>query len=161
MSDPNAYVNTFIDTSVGMLHEYLGQMLQLKTQIKLANDLIVEKDQQIASLLSAKQELDELRILRDKYTELEKNFHAVSTKASHFDSMIGQVNQLKQDLITVTNEKASLEAKLVDHESILKERDELSKKVTKLSGLANITKKKSPPKTKETDKPVEIEANDF
>ena len=50
MSDAQQkFINLYVDKAVGMLHEYLGTIIQLKTQLQMANDLIQEKDQVIAS----------------------------------------------------------------------------------------------------------------
>jgi chromosome segregation ATPase len=54
MSDPNKFINTYIDTTIATLHEYVGSSLQLKTQLKIANDLLIEKDSAIAQLINEK-----------------------------------------------------------------------------------------------------------
>ena len=54
MSDPNKFINTYIDTTIATLHEYVGSSLQLKTQLKLANDLLLERDAAISKLTDEK-----------------------------------------------------------------------------------------------------------
>ena len=44
MSDSNKFVNSYIETCMNTLQENLANIVQLKTQLKLANDLIAEKD---------------------------------------------------------------------------------------------------------------------
>ena len=69
MSDPNKFINTYIDTTIATLHEYVGSSLQLKTQLKLANDLLVEKDATIAQLTDEK-DTSLSRLINEKDAEL-------------------------------------------------------------------------------------------
>ena len=61
MSDSSAYVNTYLDHAMGMIHENITQVLQLRTQAKLATDLVKQKDEIIAKL---QEELDTCKIGR-------------------------------------------------------------------------------------------------
>ena len=51
MSDSNKFVNSYIETCMNTLQENLASIVQLKTQLKLANDLIAEKDAVIGNML--------------------------------------------------------------------------------------------------------------
>ena len=42
--DSSKFVNAYIDNAMGMIHEQTALVLQLKTQAKVANDIIAEKD---------------------------------------------------------------------------------------------------------------------
>lgn len=135
MSDTNAYVNAYIDNAVGMIHENVNAILQLKTQIKIANDIIKEKDGVIGSLMSqlesSKVDSSEMLDLRDKAKRWEESFNTMATKASHIDTALAQIAQMKSEI---------------------KERDA---KITKLEEKLNLTKKTINTK----NKPVAIAGN--
>lgn len=97
--DQNNYINTYIDIAVGQLHEYLNTSLQLKTQAKLANDLIQEKDQVIGSL---KNQLDsiqnndnDVQIAKDQAKHWEDSYHAMLNKAAHMETLLNQLKEMK------------------------------------------------------------------
>ena len=49
MSDQGKFINTYIDVLIGTIHETLNSTFQLKTQLKIANDLLAEKDDLLKS----------------------------------------------------------------------------------------------------------------
>lgn len=109
------FINTYIDIIIGTLHEYLNSNLQLKTQIKVANDLILEKDGVISSL---SQQLEEIRNSTTNaenatsalQAEMDKvladaklwqdSYHASQNKLSHMDTLTRQVSEMKNEIIT-------------------------------------------------------------
>jgi len=116
MSDSNAYVNAYIDHAIGMIHENVNVVLQLKTQLKMANDLLSEKDAVIGSLMSKldsyKIDSEEMADLRDKAQRWEESFNTMSTKASHIDTALGQIAQMKAEIKQRDAKIAKLEEKL-------------------------------------------------
>lgn len=54
MSDSGKYINTYIDNAISVSHDFMVQVIQLKTQLKIANDLVLEKDQVISTLTKEK-----------------------------------------------------------------------------------------------------------
>lgn len=101
MSDGQSkYVNTYIDTAVGTIHEYLGLTLQLKTQIKVANDIIREKDDLIAALRNQVEENRktdfEFNKAKDDARKWEEQFNAMKNKVSHMDSLMAQIGDMKR-----------------------------------------------------------------
>ena len=50
MTDQSAYVNAYLENTVAMLHDQLNQIIQLKTQVKLSENLLSQKDSTIAEL---------------------------------------------------------------------------------------------------------------
>ena len=116
MSDSNAYVNAYIDHAIGMIHENVNVVLQLKTQLKMANELLAEKDAAIGSLMSQldsfKIDSDEMTDLRDKAQRWEESFNTMSTKASHIDTALGQIAQMKAEIKQRDAKIAKLEEKL-------------------------------------------------
>lgn len=116
MSDSNAYVNAYIDHAIGMIHENVNVVLQLKTQLKMANELLAEKDAVIGSLMSKldsyKIDSEEMADLRDKAQRWEESFNTMSTKASHIDTALGQIAQMKAEIKQRDAKIAKLEEKL-------------------------------------------------
>jgi len=50
MSDSSAFVNSYIENAIGMLHENISTILQLKTQTKLSNDIAKAKVEEVIKL---------------------------------------------------------------------------------------------------------------
>lgn len=113
MSDPNKFINTYIDTAIATLHEYVGSSLQLKTQLKLANDLLIERDATIAQLsseienlrtnYSANQENSdsvkaELLSCQDRLRIAEESHAAIKNKLTHMDTLLNQVTEMKREI---------------------------------------------------------------
>ena len=116
MSNSNAYVNAYIDYAIGMIHENVNVVLQLKTQLKIANDLLLEKDAVIGSLMSQleshKSNTDEMSDLRDKARRWEESFNIMTIKASHIDTALAQISQMKAEIRERDTEIANLKDKL-------------------------------------------------
>lgn len=116
MSDANKYMNAYIDHAIGMIHENINVVLQLKTQLKMANELLAEKDAAIGSLMSQlnsyKVDSDEISELRDNARRLEESFNTMATKASHIDTALGQIAQMKAEIKQRDAKIAKLEEKL-------------------------------------------------
>jgi chromosome segregation ATPase len=116
MSDSNAYVNAYIDHAVGMIHENVNVVLQLKTQVKITNDLLSEKDAVIGSLMSQLESLknnaDEMADLRENARRWEESFNTMATKASHIDTALGQIAQMKAEIKDRDAKIVKLEEKL-------------------------------------------------
>lgn len=131
MSD-SKFINTYIDVIIGTLHENLNTVLQLKTQQKLVNDLIQEKDEVISSLQNqittlsqsdesnkyAKDNLsNEIEELRKNAKIWEDSYNAMKNKISHMDTLTNQLNQYKQDIISKNNEIESLKTEIANLKS--------------------------------------------
>lgn len=170
MSD-SKFFNTYIDVIIGTLHEQLNTVLQLKTQQKITNDLIREKDEVIASLQqqiqslsesdesnrSAKDSLSaEMESLRNNAKIWEDSYNGMKNKISHMDTLTNQLNQFKQDLIAKNNEIESVKGQFI--KDLEKKNDEINHLKTEIANL------KSKPTTKESQKetvkpPVKEEIN--
>lgn len=158
MSD-SKFINTYIDVIIGTLHEHLNTILQLKTQQKITNDLIREKDEVISSLetklqsLSESEEtsrfdrdtlLAEAESLRTNAKIWEESYTAMKNKISHMDTLTNQLNQFKQDIIAKTNEIETVKAQFIK---------ELEKKNNEIFNLkSEIATLKGKPAPKETKK---------
>jgi chromosome segregation ATPase len=116
MSDINKFMNTYVDHAVGMIHENISLILQLKTQIKIANDLILEKDAAIGSLTSQlesnKVSGDEMSVLRDQARHWEEAHNSMSNRVSHLDTALSQIAQMKKEILDRDDKISKLEEKL-------------------------------------------------
>lgn len=138
MTDSNAYINAYVDNSVGMLHEYVTMVLQLKTQLKVTGDMVAEKDATISSLREqasgvsselqeelnkVKGELESFRSQVGNNNELinqsrsdaikwEKEYNEMKNKMSHMDTLTSQMNEMKKMIIDKDNEINDLKDKL-------------------------------------------------
>ena len=160
MSDPNKFINTYIDTTIATLHEYVGSSLQLKTQLKLANDLLIERDATIAQLTGEIQNISNnftttqddtetmkaaLLSCQDKLKIAEESHTAISSKVSHMDTLLKQLTDMKQEIKNRDDQIASLNADLVAKDtqissnnekidnltSVLADKDKLISELTK------------------------------
>lgn len=116
MSDTNAFVNAYIDHAVGMIHENVSAILQLKAQLKIANDLISEKDVVIGSLSaqleSSKINNDEMSVLRDQARQWEDAHNSMAGRVAHLDTALGQIAQMKKEIQDRDAKIVELEEKL-------------------------------------------------
>ena len=138
MTDQNAYINAYVDNSVGMLHEYVTMVLQLRTQLKIANDMVAEKDATISSLREqvsgvstelqeelnkVKGELESYRSQVGDNNELinksradaikwEQEYNDMKNKVSHMDTLTSQMNEMKKMIIDKDNEIQNLKEQL-------------------------------------------------
>lgn len=121
MSDQK-YVNYYIEHAVGQAHEYLNTILQLKTQLRMANDVVEEKINIIGPLQteieSLRTQLEDSRNQNnnlshsvnqsnDDKRNLEEQLHALQNKVSHMDTLLNQLNDMKR---IIKEKDAELEA---------------------------------------------------
>lgn len=111
MSDNNIYVNAYIDSSIGMIHENVLQVLQLKAQLKVANDLLAAKDASLATLSEQLNEQanqfqnsnlsssSEIHGLRETNRQLEEQYNGALSKLSHMDTLLKQISDMKSEII--------------------------------------------------------------
>ena len=103
MSDSNKFVNSYIETCMNTLQENLANIVQLKTQLKLANDLIAEKDAVIGNML---RELEAKAHVESQYhNAMETNrgmndeLLGLRNKVTHLDTALRQVAEMKTMLL--------------------------------------------------------------
>jgi len=119
MSDPNKFINTYIDVAMATIHEQLSSGLQLKTQLRLTNDVIAEKDRVIASLNTEIENLkkqseelqqaknndntqlnSELEQARNNARVWEESHNVMKNKVAHMDTLLKQVVDMKHEIQT-------------------------------------------------------------
>lgn len=116
MSDANKFVNTYIEFAVNQLHENLNLILQLKTQLKIANDSVAEKDAVITKLTqdleTNKTSNEEMVKLRDQSRKWEEAHNAVANKVSHLDTALAQIAEMKKEVVIRDETIAQLQQEL-------------------------------------------------
>lgn len=146
MSDQTKYINAYVDTAVGILHEQLNLFLQTKAQLKVANDLIQEKDAIIATLQNQ---------LATKTDEFNITNHSLM-EARHWESEYNSMKNKVSHMETLTNQ-------LVDMKRMIQERD---KKIEELEDRLNpkkpvINNNKKKPSSNNNTISATSETNDF
>lgn len=116
MNDANKFVNAYIDIAVGQLHENINSVLQLKAQLKVANDALSEKDAVISKLMQDleinKTDNQEIIKLRDQARKWEDAHNAMVGKVSHLDTALAQIAQMKKDVLDRNETISRLEKEL-------------------------------------------------
>lgn len=127
MTDSNAYINAYVDNSVGMLHEYVTMVLQLKTQLKVTSDMVAEKEATISSfqeelnrinseLNSYKSKLgdnnEQINESRSNAIKWEQEYNDMKNKLSHMDTLTSQMNEMKRIILEKDKEIQKLNSKL-------------------------------------------------
>ena len=110
MVDQGKFINTYIDTIVNSLLEYVKSNLQLQTQVKVGELVIAEKDQIIAGL---QQQINENKVAEDwrvKFEASESNYAAMQSKLSHMDTLLKQVADMKKIILEKDAEIAELKS---------------------------------------------------
>jgi len=143
MSDTN-YMNTYVNLVMETIHSNLNDILQLKTHLKIANDLVSVKDQVISDLNGQIESLrnessrhqndeSEMQKLRENAAVWEQQYNTMINKVSHMDTLTNQYNDLKKQFVDKTNEMDNLNVKYKDYELIKEELDTVKKKLEKLT----------------------------
>lgn len=160
MSDTTEYVNGYLENSIGMLHDYLNQILQLKTQLKLVKDnaakhnaslsdlqeqLRVAKEELETSKSTFKSQLDSsknellqtqtkdnetINKTREEAKKLEQEYNALKNKLNDFDALLKQFNDLK----TLYKDKDT------ENQKLLLELDQMKASVAKKEAKASARK---------------------
>lgn len=141
MSDK--FFNTYVDFAIGTIHEQLAIILQLKTQLKIANDLVLEKDGVINTLTQEKEdfvssvtnETNDLRQqvstidgLRNTINGLTAENESLKVKASHTDTCLNQVAEMKKEIVSRDQKIQEYDKELLIKDNIIKElKEEIEK----------------------------------
>jgi chromosome segregation ATPase len=149
MSDPQKYINAYVDHAMGMIHEQVSTILQLKTQLRLATEIVPEKDALIASL---QEQLDECKNTASGLTKsveeadtIKASYEAIKNKVSHMDALTSQMNEVKNALLTKNNEYDTLKNELdklkLEHATMIGQLSEKEAEIVKLTQLIPPPKK--------------------
>lgn len=109
--DQNRYINAYVDIVIGQLHEMLSNNLQLKTQNRLANEIIQEKDNLIGDMQNqlnvAKNNDNDVQTAKEKAKQWEDSYHTMVNKVAHMETLLNQVKDMKT--IILEKDKTILE----------------------------------------------------
>lgn len=177
MSDPNKYVNYYIENALGMVHEYVNLVLQTKTQARITAEQLSDKDLIIAQLSEQieKNKLDsnQLSQATQNAKSWEDQYNTMKNKVAHMDTLTAQFNDLKNQFVDRNNQVNSLKSEIDRLNELIKEKDEqlkeievlkaeLSEKETKLNKLTKSAERKASKEakavapTKEEDSPNKV-----
>lgn len=171
MSDQGKFINTYIDTIVSTLHEMLSNNLQLKTQIKISGDMLIEKDEHITRLTATIDEFNqnqsnsnqtiqtnnqEISDLRNQLSRLQHDLEVAQGKSTHVDSLLQQIVDMKND---IKAKDSALLGKTIEMEKALQDKEKEIEKL-KVKKAKSLTK---PIETIELNKTTDVvkEKDDF
>jgi TolA-binding protein len=103
------FINAYIDLAVGALHENISTILQLKAQLRVANEIIEDVKKQ---LVESQNNNQIIQTLRDNASRWEQQANALTNKASLVDALTNQVNDMKQQIISKNSEIDELKQKV-------------------------------------------------
>lgn len=129
--DQNQFINTYIDIIINSLLEHVKANLQLQTQVKVNESVVVSKDQIILSLT---QQLNENQIAEDwkvKYDAAEANYSAILGKLKHMETLLSQVNEMKKMVVSKDAEIELLKKELSELKDAKKVINTKTKKLEK------------------------------
>lgn len=154
MSDPNKYINYYVENSMSMVHEYINTLLQTKTQLRVAQDQLTEKDTLIASLQDElnghvlnQHEVDQARTNASNW---ENNYNDMKNKVAHMDILTSQIGEAKKMVIEKNVEVQKLTAVVEELKKQVSEKDGQIKELKKLVPPAPSPKKTINTKKKST-----------
>lgn len=132
MSDANKFINYYVEHALGMVHEHINTLLQVKTQLKVAQEQLGEKDAVIASL---KNEMgnhvanaEELNRAKAQATSWEDSYNAIKSKLSHMETLANQMGDAKKIMMDknstiekLNEDVAFLKKQITDKDAHIKE----------------------------------------
>lgn len=124
--DQTKYINTYIDVAIATINETTAQLLQLKTQNRLANEALSEKDNFLATLLAE----------RDTSTtaQLEEKDRTLAIIRQEKDNAI---EALKRENEALRNASVADNDANARYEQLQQEHAGLIKKVSHMDSLLN------------------------
>lgn len=180
MSSSTEYINAYLENSISTLHDYLNQILQLKTQLKLVTDSISSKDAVLDELSKelerVKDELDSNKKSQEKDNEaintaklnaerLQNENDSIKHRLGEFDALVKQFADLKNEYKNKNIQYEKLSSELENVKTLLVEKDRELKELEKLVPKKSISSAKKSLNTKNTTmqdvaKPID-ENDDF
>lgn len=117
------YFNAYVDAAVGAIHEYLSVNLHLKAQMKVANDIIAEKDGIITEkdntisnlqneVLALQNQSSDNDSIRENARRWEDSHRIMAEKVSHMETLLKQYNELKVQYLEKCDEIEKLKETL-------------------------------------------------
>jgi chromosome segregation ATPase len=111
MSEQGKFINTYIDVMVGTIHEMMNSSLQLKTNMKISTDLLIEKDKQIGNLTAEIETINNNKLSFD--ATIESNNTEIDSLKSQLSLLVEkdkQISNLTAEIEAINNNKLSFDA---------------------------------------------------
>lgn len=129
MSDPNRYINVYVENALGMVHEYINMLLQHRTQAKLMEETIKDRELDIARLT---EEVTQLRQNNTNVTEAmekvrvwEEKYNSMKQQVAHMDTMASSFNDMKKRLIEKNTEVDQIATETQEIKKVVIEKDRI------------------------------------
>lgn len=97
------FLNAYTENAVNTAHEYLNNILQLKTQIVVTAQALKEKELEVERL---QKELENVRFnevdnaaMREKMNQLYEENSSLKNKSSHVETLLSQVREMKKIIL--------------------------------------------------------------
>lgn len=97
------FLNAYTENAVNTAHEYLNNILQLKTQIVVTAQALKEKELEVERL---QKELENVRFnevdnaaMREKMNQLYEENSSLKNKSSHVETLLSQVREMKKTIL--------------------------------------------------------------
>lgn len=127
MSDPNKYINVYIENSLSLVHEYINILLKTKTEAKLMEEVLKDRDLEIARLseevtglrgnsTNVNEALEKARVWEDQYNSMKQ-------RVAHMDTMASGFNEIKQRLVEKNTEVDAMATELQQLRQDVAEKD--------------------------------------
>lgn len=123
--DQNSFINTYIDVIINTLTDHMKANLQLQTQIKMLEKVVIDHERTIDSL---NQKIAENVIAEDwkqKYHAAETNYSTALGKLRHMDSLLVQITDMKKTIKTLQTklDEPSSPTKVINRKTKTKEEE--------------------------------------
>lgn len=130
--DNAKFINSYIDIMTGTLHEYMASVLQLKTNLKVTQDLadefrqrILELEQTLSDAITSRDA--HINDLQGKFAEVSNRCNELENKSGHIDTFAKTISELKEAIKERDSIISDLQAKS-PKPAINKTKDQTSKK---------------------------------
>lgn len=131
------YFNAYVDAAVGSIHEYVALTLQLKAQLRVANELLAEKDQSSAGVQAQIEAIENEKnaIIAGLHRQIED---VKNESKRQVDSVQNTLNQVLSDR---TSSSTTLEKEVNSLRGKLREAEEKCR-IAEEANLAAVNKAK-------------------
>lgn len=144
MSDANAYMNAYVDNAVGMIHEYIGGILQLKTQLKVCESIIAAKNAELENISNSRnEEMEQILISKEsELNDLKNKMVGHGNLGTENVELHQRCNELNQRCIDLQNENNALTQKVGHMDNLLKQVGEMKQDIIARNNMiANMEQK--------------------
>lgn len=100
MNQNAQYVNVYLETTTGLLNEYVQQIIHLRTQLRITQEELRTSREQLGTLTSEATVKDEmlkdLTYQAEQYELLKKKYSSTLNKLTNYESLLKQVKDMKK-----------------------------------------------------------------